>query len=378
MIDLVDLEAGPRGSYSRNTTPEMNSWKFSCESKGSIPLPPASTFPEAFSKLNPDSNSFFTLESPDGNSIQCRGSKERCTIELHQVNKQSETHYVLGRPHGSDRLTTVTMSNGGVEVHENEVFQYWDAIELFMRFYAGKELSDGLTFREAQPAQPSHELSSHADHPQNSSNPARNANQTEPSEGEFKYANSAEELFSMILKFFFPKLANFARPSRSFTSLHNEFGGAWSGLYEGLSLCLSVFAIILWGYLLQGLEVLHSLRFDDVVFDNSAKGAIWYGLSLPIGLATGAFLAGVLMRCFLKKKYRDFVSYHCLRLEIDIEDAGRIFFTGCVAFGIALIGFLHNFFTVITHDELIFNRFFSFSTERVQFSDIESITTDRR
>ena len=60
------------------------------------------------------------------------------------------THYVLGRQGGSDRLTKVEMSDGGVEVRESEVFRHWDAIELFKRFFEGEDFPGDITLREVK------------------------------------------------------------------------------------------------------------------------------------------------------------------------------------------------------------------------------------
>jgi hypothetical protein len=126
----------------------MNSWKFSCEWKPVIPLPPEYSFPQAFNYLNPETNSFYILESPKGDYIQCGGSKERCTVEVRRFHDRNYTHYVLGRTGGSNKLTAVPMSNGGVKVQENEVFKHWDAIELFKRFFAGEDFPEDIIFRE--------------------------------------------------------------------------------------------------------------------------------------------------------------------------------------------------------------------------------------
>lgn len=128
----------------------MSSWKFSSEWKPEIPLPPEYSFPQAFNYLNPATNSFYILESPKGDYIQCGGSKERCTVEVRRFHDRGYTHCVLGRPGGSDRLTKIEMSNGGVEVRESEVFRHWDAIELFKRFFEGQDFPEDITLREVK------------------------------------------------------------------------------------------------------------------------------------------------------------------------------------------------------------------------------------
>ena len=126
----------------------MSTWKFSCETKAEIPLPPEYTFPQAFNYLNPDKNSFYILEDPGGNYVQCGGSKERCTVEMRSNHDGGYTHSVLGRRDGPTALTSIKMSGGNVEIQENEVFRHWDAIEIFKRFFASQELPKGIVLRK--------------------------------------------------------------------------------------------------------------------------------------------------------------------------------------------------------------------------------------
>ena len=128
----------------------MNAWKFYSEWKPEIPLPPKYSFSQAFNYLNSESNSFYILESPDGDYIQCGGSKERCTVEVRCFHDGGYTHFVLGRPGGASKLTSVPMSDGCVKVQEGEVFQHWDAIELFERFFEGSDFPDDIIFREVK------------------------------------------------------------------------------------------------------------------------------------------------------------------------------------------------------------------------------------
>ena len=122
-------------------------WKFSCEMKETIPLPPEYTFPQAFNYLNSDGNSFYILESPEGNYIQCGGAKERCTVELRIYRKEEYDHFRLGKTDGSDTITTIKMSAGEVEVLEREVFTHWEAIELFKAFYANEAFPGHISER---------------------------------------------------------------------------------------------------------------------------------------------------------------------------------------------------------------------------------------
>ncbi|MBK1829048.1 hypothetical protein [Haloferula rosea] len=126
----------------------MADWKFCCETKESIPLPPEYTFPQAFNYLNPECNSFYILTAPNGDYLQCGGSKERCTVERRIHSTGGYDHEVLGKKDGSEVMTHVDMSAGGVEVQEREVFRHWEAIDLFKKFFAGDDFPEEIVFRK--------------------------------------------------------------------------------------------------------------------------------------------------------------------------------------------------------------------------------------
>jgi len=124
-----------------------NAWTFSCEWKGTIPLPPEYTFAQAFNYLNPDTNSFYILEAPSGDYLQLGGSKERCTVEHRVYRADGYDHYVLGKREGKDNWTTIRMSQGEVTLAEREIFRHWEAIELFKRFLADEPFPDEIVSR---------------------------------------------------------------------------------------------------------------------------------------------------------------------------------------------------------------------------------------
>ena len=126
----------------------MSEWKFSCEWKPSIPLPPEYTFPQAFNYLNPETNSFYILEAPNGDYIQCGGSKKACTVEVRYFENNEHTHYVIGHCNGPTGDATVQMRDGAVSVKENEVLQHWEAIDLFKCFFAGEPFPKHFALRE--------------------------------------------------------------------------------------------------------------------------------------------------------------------------------------------------------------------------------------
>jgi hypothetical protein len=113
-------------------------WKFSCESKADIPLPPKYTFAQAFNYLNPKTNSFYILERGD-NYIQCGGSKEICTVELREYQSDgSFRHYVFCDPTGSDEEVHIPMSAGGVYRRMKHCLHFRTAIKLFDCYFRGE------------------------------------------------------------------------------------------------------------------------------------------------------------------------------------------------------------------------------------------------
>lgn len=115
------------------------SWKFSCESKENIPLPPEYTFPQALNYLNPEVNSFYILESEYG-YIQCAGAKKLCTVEMREFeNGGTFKHYVFFDPYGSEEVIHIPMTNGGVSRQKKHCFGFLTASKLFSCFFEGKE-----------------------------------------------------------------------------------------------------------------------------------------------------------------------------------------------------------------------------------------------
>ena len=142
------LQAAPKCSSVFTFAELMKlGWQFSCEWKGSMPLPPEYTFPQAFNYLNADTNSFYILEAPNGDYMQLGGSKERCTVEYRAHRPDGHDHYVLGKREGCNEMTTVKMSQGEVSVLQREVFRHWDGIELFKKFFAGEPFPDDIVMR---------------------------------------------------------------------------------------------------------------------------------------------------------------------------------------------------------------------------------------
>lgn len=131
--------------------------RFRSEAFTSIPLPPEVSFEEAFSRLDPDSNSFYLLELDDGSYMQCGGSPSACIVELRRADTDGiHRSYVVGRDPLSDTPVHVDMSQGGAWVREGEVLTVADAVRLFECFFQCQPLPSTYTLRdrELDPVQP--------------------------------------------------------------------------------------------------------------------------------------------------------------------------------------------------------------------------------
>ena len=123
-------------------------WKFSCETKDGVPLPPEYTFPQALNYLNPEVNSFYILEHNNG-YIQCAGSKEQCTVEYREYgNGNAFKHFIFYHPSGSEEDIYIKMSNGGVNRKKKHCFGFLKAAKLFKCFYEGLAWPEDVKIEE--------------------------------------------------------------------------------------------------------------------------------------------------------------------------------------------------------------------------------------
>ena len=130
---------------------DMHTVRFKSEAFSSIPLPPEVSFEEAFSRLDPDSNSFYSLELDDGCYMQCGGSPSACTVELRRADADGiHRSYVVGRDPSADTPVHVDMSQGGAWVREGEVLTVADAVRLFECFFEPQTLPSNYTLRDRE------------------------------------------------------------------------------------------------------------------------------------------------------------------------------------------------------------------------------------
>jgi hypothetical protein len=126
-------------------------WELSSETIANLPLPPESTFKEAFRVLNRKKNSFLILAQRGGNFMQCGGSKKECTVEFRiyeSTSTDAYKHYVVGHKSGSRAKAIVRMSEGVVHVRKNEILNVHEAVHLFELFFSGSAIPKEFVVRE--------------------------------------------------------------------------------------------------------------------------------------------------------------------------------------------------------------------------------------
>lgn len=123
-------------------------WKFNCESKGNIDLPPKYTFPQAFNYLNSENNSFYILEN-EGGYIQCGGDKTKCSVELRKFDKKNgDKHYVFYDLNGTNEDVQIPMSDGVIQRKSKHILNFITASELFKCYYENSPWPENLKLED--------------------------------------------------------------------------------------------------------------------------------------------------------------------------------------------------------------------------------------
>jgi hypothetical protein len=95
--------------------------------------------------IDPDHKAYFILTDEFGSYIQCAGSKDKLTVELREIKDNKFKHYVIRKRDNKISFTSIwTQINcrvGPIRIHETEVLNIEDAIDLFNVFLRRKEIS---------------------------------------------------------------------------------------------------------------------------------------------------------------------------------------------------------------------------------------------
>ncbi len=150
-VEIHEKDDEYRPNVLKSLLPRAGSWSFRCEQKDNVSLPPEYTFAQSFNYLNAANNSFYILTRPDGSYMQCGGGKDRCAVEMREVQDDgSYSHFVVGKVEGSSAAASIQMSAGEIQVLESEVLDRWDAIDLFKAYFAGEDTPEGYVLRPVE------------------------------------------------------------------------------------------------------------------------------------------------------------------------------------------------------------------------------------
>ena len=129
----------------KKVTKAKSAASFSSEAYAQIPLPPQVSFEEAFSRLDPDTNSFYRLELDQESYMQCGGSQSPCAVEARRADADGVCRsYAIGKEPTESTPFQVRMSMGGVWVRRSEVLTVDDAALLFNCFLVGHHTRKSL------------------------------------------------------------------------------------------------------------------------------------------------------------------------------------------------------------------------------------------
>ncbi len=98
----------------------------------------------SLNKLDPINKAYFILTNEFSSYIQCAGSKEKLTIEFRKFDNSTFKHYVIGK-RKSENISAITWDKieckiGPIFIHDNEVLNIENAIEIFNTFYNQKDI----------------------------------------------------------------------------------------------------------------------------------------------------------------------------------------------------------------------------------------------
>jgi len=93
------------------------------------------------SYLDPNKEHFMVFELPDGSFIQCLGSKQELTVEIHLIHDNGlETHVIAGSGEEIGIEAIVGGPGGTVVVDRSQVLQIGDARSMIRKFLEEKSL----------------------------------------------------------------------------------------------------------------------------------------------------------------------------------------------------------------------------------------------
>jgi hypothetical protein len=92
-----------------------------------------------------------------------------------------------------------------------------------------------------------------------------------------------------------------------------------------------------------------------------------------MGVASGAFLTFLLVRHWLKSRYRDYIAYQNQKFKVNNERLGPLLGILIISGPIIILAILLNWYVIFTPEKVVIKRLFSIEALSYRYSDIDGI-----
>jgi hypothetical protein len=171
----------------------------------------------------------------------------------------------------------------------------------------------------------------------------------------------------------FPSVAKYEEPARPYEELRKEFR-----LWEILVFCLTgLFGIItglFWIWVFMKLGAWRFSLFPQGALVLTASWLLWLP-GLFMGVPTGAFLAYLLVRRWLKSRYRDYLAYQNQKFRVNNEKMGFVLGGLITAAPLIMLLMLLNWYVIFTPEQIIIKPLLALTAHNYRYSEVEDIRT---
>lgn len=169
----------------------------------------------------------------------------------------------------------------------------------------------------------------------------------------------------------FPSVAKYEEPARPLEELKKEFR-PWEILIFCLTVLLGMITGLLWWWLFYRIGVWRFSHFPQGAIVLTGSWLLWVP-GLFMGVATGAFLTYLLMRLWLKSRYRDYLAYQNQKFRVNNERMGVLLGILITAGPLIILLMLLNWYVIFTPEQIIIKPLFALSKQSYRYSDVVSI-----
>lgn len=169
----------------------------------------------------------------------------------------------------------------------------------------------------------------------------------------------------------FPALARYEAPSRPFEELQQEFR-PWEILSFALTVLLGLLTGVFWCWLFDQIGAWRFGRFPEGSLALTASWLLWLP-GLLLGVASGAFLTYLLLRLWLKSRYRDYLAYQNQKFRVNNEKMGIPLGILITVGPLILLLLLLNWYVIFTPERIIIKPLLALSSQTYRYADIEEI-----